>query len=87
MSNTIPTMVDTITHDTVIKAFKAAYGELNGNVPECTHIAGDKYLINSEIRNRLWLIFEIERLRQELVVKASRGRWSVGNKHHRFARL
>lgn len=87
MSNTMPTMVDTITHDTIIKAFKAAYAELNGDVPECTHISGEKYMINGEIRNRLWLIFEIERLRQELLLKASGERWSLSKMRQLFARL
>ena len=71
MSNSETSMVDTVTHDTIIRSFKAAYEEITGEVPECTHVAGEKYLINGEPRNRLWLIFEIERLRQKLASNAS----------------
>jgi hypothetical protein len=87
MTGKIPSMVDPITHETIINAFKVAYTELNGNDPECMHVGGDKYMINGETCNCLWLIFEIDRLRQELLAKASTERWSLRKLRQLIAKL
>lgn len=56
---------DTLTARNLIDAYIFAYETLYNTKPHCEHQEGRWFLINNVLRDRHWLVLEIERLRQE----------------------
>lgn len=62
---------ETLTSRNIVDAYCSAYSTSNGQAPkECYHLNGRWFIVDGVERERGWMILEIERLRQEALVKA-----------------
>jgi hypothetical protein len=72
MSALYPSKSDTLTSRNIVDAYRSAYASVHGDPPEqCEHLKGRWFIINGEERDRSWVILEVERLRQEAIIKAT----------------
>lgn len=71
MSALFPDKGDTLTATNIIDAYRSAYLSVNNRTPdECRYLHGRWFIINGIERDRGWVLLEIERLRQEALMKA-----------------
>jgi hypothetical protein len=63
---------DTLTTRNIIDAYRSAHITLYEEAPECEHLEGRWFKVNGVVRDRSWMLLEVERLRQEGIAKAMR---------------
>lgn len=62
---------EALTPQNIVEAYRAAYYAVMDRYPDdCWHSQGRWFIINGVERERGWVLIEIERLRQEALVKA-----------------
>lgn len=61
---------ETLTPEAIVESYTRACQMLYGTAPNCTPVGGVWYLVDDTMRDRRWLLLEVERLRQEALVAA-----------------
>lgn len=71
MNSLYPGKADTLTAKNIVDSFQSAYYSVHGNQPQvCEYMGRNCYNINGVVRNRAWVLLEVERLRQEALARA-----------------
>ena len=61
---------DTLTARNIADSYVAAYYSVHETKPECIVVNSKPFVVNGAERDRYWIVLEIERLRQEGLMKA-----------------
>jgi hypothetical protein len=65
MSALYPSKDDTLTARNIVDAYVSAYKEVNRMAPECYALDSRWFVVEGQMRDRRWMVLEVERLRQE----------------------
>ncbi|MCP4248921.1 MAG: hypothetical protein GY778_17910, partial [bacterium] len=63
---------ETLTARNIVNAYRSAFYSATGKYPtECRHLEGRWFQIDGVQRDRRWVIYEVERLRKEALLRAA----------------
>ncbi|NJL92972.1 MAG: hypothetical protein HC915_04245 [Anaerolineae bacterium] len=71
MTALYPRKDDTLTARNIVDSFMAAYSSVHDARPDCQYLDGERlFVVNGQVRDRRWMLLEVERLRQEALTRA-----------------